>query len=221
MLEGEPNPTNLKERSDLRKAMERFFGIFEGATLINSDGKTITLKINAPENAGEPAQAKSMDRPEPWSLTFENYTEKGRGGNYVDFEVDYLRMDVKIPWARLTDKDLRGKGIYPQIMKMIAQNLPDGFGLSGTVGRPKEHASATKLFNDWEADRIDEDTLKKGLLASNMLVRGQRSGFNTFEVRHTTSDEVEITSRKNPNQESVSVVVQKKPGQGTPKAIRS
>jgi len=179
---------------DPHKILEDFFGTFDGVKLKNSEGKIIILKVG---KEYETSDKKSCH----WILEFEGHSTDYRRGNYIKLTTNPVERNILIGRAQLTDEDLKGKNIYPQIIKLMGEKFPNGFNLEATIGSPKEHRVATKLFEDFEAGNIGENILKQKLFEMIRFLQLRRdAGFNTFKITHVATYEVNVKCSKDTSQ---------------------
>lgn len=127
------------EIDNFQEALENFFGALNGAKLENSDGKIITITINKENNKPD---KKSLCR----VLEFEGYLGEDRKGNYILFLINHGAKSIVILRAQLTSEDLKGKNVYPKIVKLIGEKFPDDFSLEAIIGNPKEHRKGYRPF---------------------------------------------------------------------------
>ncbi|MBL8030406.1 MAG: hypothetical protein JNN11_04100 [Candidatus Doudnabacteria bacterium] len=187
-------------------ALHNFFESFRGAMLKNSKGKIIKLKIRQ-ENTSFTINKNSIPKSDraAWVIEFENYDPKGPYSekdlipqNYVELETYTDTEEININYAKFTDPELLGKGVYEQILKLIAENFPVGWKLTSVIEHPKTRQAILAAKEAYELGSISEEEFLKKVAESNLIEKTIKAGFNslTFVVAEDSMQTIYETAKK-------------------------
>ena len=195
-----------RDATESQEKIDKFIGSFEGVRFKNSDGKIINLTITAGEV--QDYSDLGLEKEYPYHIGFEGYLGRDpispKLGNYCDLIINPTDKKISLVYVSLQDKDLRGKGIYPQLIRFIGDHFPEGFALRATIENEKTMGMASKLLDDFEAGTVSEDAVKTKMLKSGMLKITTDAGFNDIEVGFDHGDVV-VSSKKNPDTSDISI----------------
>lgn len=186
--------------SEPREKIDAFLKSFDGLTLRNSAGKSIEIKLEKKETI----KTSGEDHSEGCLITFEGFNAQQKDGNYLSMIIEPDEKYIEIGLVRLTDKELKGRNIYPQLINYIGANFPEGFTLRATVEHDKTRDKAMKLFDQFAEGSITEDELKGEIMKSGMLKLTNDAGFNDINVVLEEGD-IQIWANKNKESEAITL----------------
>jgi hypothetical protein len=176
------------ELAEAQAKVEAFFRSFDNRELITTEGKGIKLKLRRSERKIHPNLPESE---RPYILEFEGFPgepkKKERQQNYIRFKPDFAMKRIEIDNTCLTSPELKSKGVYSQIRKMIADNFPEGFTLTSLIINPRTEKQMLSVKYRLNKNEITREEARSELFNNYWVQEWIRAGFNKIQIQFDDS----------------------------------